>query len=211
MLWCSDDCCLSCFLSSGNEGNIFQIDEETGNISMAKAADIVGPITLTVLVKQQQQSYLVIMNGKMTLFWHLTIKGSYQLHNSGVTHLSSRPGTSGVTGDQQGPVRSDTGDHRGDEEEQEPSSLREGAIWRIYLQQLGPWEHDPPRPKHQPAFQGPSAGRGLCCCECWKPPVIIMFSLFDLWNCSHHLLLTPDIYKYSKVKFNHSEQQFKFI
>ncbi|KAL6113579.1 uncharacterized protein ACO6RY_11823 [Pungitius sinensis] len=36
----------------GNEGNIFQIDEETGNISMAKAADIVGPIILTVLASQ---------------------------------------------------------------------------------------------------------------------------------------------------------------
>ncbi|CAJ1050077.1 cadherin-related family member 5-like [Xyrichtys novacula] len=36
----------------GNEGNIFQIDEETGNISMTKAADIVGPITLTVLASQ---------------------------------------------------------------------------------------------------------------------------------------------------------------
>ncbi|XP_038557388.1 cadherin-related family member 5 [Micropterus salmoides] len=36
----------------GNEGNIFQIDEETGNITMAKAADIVGPITLTVLASQ---------------------------------------------------------------------------------------------------------------------------------------------------------------
>ncbi|XP_068580507.1 cadherin-related family member 5 [Cebidichthys violaceus] len=36
----------------GNEGNIFQIDEETGNISMAKAADIVGPIALTVLASQ---------------------------------------------------------------------------------------------------------------------------------------------------------------
>ncbi|XP_068433878.1 cadherin-related family member 5 [Clinocottus analis] len=36
----------------GNEGSIFQIDEETGNISMAKAADIVGPITLTVLASQ---------------------------------------------------------------------------------------------------------------------------------------------------------------
>ncbi|XP_037605239.1 cadherin-related family member 5 [Sebastes umbrosus] len=36
----------------GNEGNIFQIDEDTGNISMAKAADIVGPITLTVLASQ---------------------------------------------------------------------------------------------------------------------------------------------------------------
>ncbi|XP_026149700.1 cadherin-related family member 5 [Mastacembelus armatus] len=36
----------------GNEGNIFQIDEETGNITMAKAADIVGPIILTVLASQ---------------------------------------------------------------------------------------------------------------------------------------------------------------
>lgn len=36
----------------GNEGNIFQIDEETGNITMAKAADIVGPISLTVLASQ---------------------------------------------------------------------------------------------------------------------------------------------------------------
>ncbi|XP_056230992.1 cadherin-related family member 5 [Seriola aureovittata] len=36
----------------GNEGNIFQIDEDTGNITMAKAADIVGPITLTVLASQ---------------------------------------------------------------------------------------------------------------------------------------------------------------
>ncbi|XP_019112627.2 cadherin-related family member 5 [Larimichthys crocea] len=36
----------------GNEGNIFQIDEDTGNITMAKAADIVGPITLTILASQ---------------------------------------------------------------------------------------------------------------------------------------------------------------
>ncbi|KAG7276847.1 hypothetical protein CRUP_007984, partial [Coryphaenoides rupestris] len=36
----------------GNEGNIFQINEDTGNISMVKAADIVGPITLTVLASQ---------------------------------------------------------------------------------------------------------------------------------------------------------------
>ncbi|XP_030231939.1 cadherin-related family member 5 [Gadus morhua] len=36
----------------GNEGNIFQINEETGNISMVKAADIVGPITLVVLASQ---------------------------------------------------------------------------------------------------------------------------------------------------------------
>uniref|UniRef100_A0AAQ5Z9D6 Cadherin domain-containing protein n=1 Tax=Amphiprion ocellaris TaxID=80972 RepID=A0AAQ5Z9D6_AMPOC len=39
----------------GNEGNIFQIDEETGNITMTKAADIVGPITLTVLVTNRDQ------------------------------------------------------------------------------------------------------------------------------------------------------------
>lgn len=37
---------------SGNEGNIFQIDEDTGNITMTKAADIVGPIILTVLVTE---------------------------------------------------------------------------------------------------------------------------------------------------------------
>ncbi|XP_067351462.1 cadherin-related family member 5 isoform X2 [Channa argus] len=36
----------------GNEGNLFQIDEDTGNITMAKAADIVGPITLTILASQ---------------------------------------------------------------------------------------------------------------------------------------------------------------
>ncbi|TNN49476.1 Cadherin-related family member 5 [Liparis tanakae] len=36
----------------GNEGNIFQIDEDTGNISMAKAADIAGPISLTVMASQ---------------------------------------------------------------------------------------------------------------------------------------------------------------
>ncbi|CAB1426121.1 unnamed protein product [Pleuronectes platessa] len=36
----------------GNEGNLFQIDEDTGNITMTKAADIVGPITLTVLASQ---------------------------------------------------------------------------------------------------------------------------------------------------------------
>ncbi|XP_015227070.1 PREDICTED: cadherin-related family member 5 [Cyprinodon variegatus] len=36
----------------GNEGNIFQIDEDTGNITMVKVADIVGPIILTVLASQ---------------------------------------------------------------------------------------------------------------------------------------------------------------
>ncbi|XP_047218950.1 cadherin-related family member 5 isoform X1 [Girardinichthys multiradiatus] len=36
----------------GNEGNIFQIDEDTGNITMTKAADIAGPIILTVLGSQ---------------------------------------------------------------------------------------------------------------------------------------------------------------
>ncbi|XP_037835880.1 cadherin-related family member 5 [Kryptolebias marmoratus] len=36
----------------GNEGNIFQIDEDTGNITMIKAADIVGPVILTILASQ---------------------------------------------------------------------------------------------------------------------------------------------------------------
>ncbi|KAG5269993.1 hypothetical protein AALO_G00187440 [Alosa alosa] len=36
----------------GNEDSIFQIDENTGNITMLKAADITGPITLTVLASQ---------------------------------------------------------------------------------------------------------------------------------------------------------------
>ncbi|KAL2088452.1 hypothetical protein ACEWY4_015351 [Coilia grayii] len=36
----------------GNEDTIFQIDENTGNITMLKAADIAGPITLTVLASQ---------------------------------------------------------------------------------------------------------------------------------------------------------------
>ncbi|CAG5848585.1 unnamed protein product [Menidia menidia] len=40
------------FKPKWNEGNIFQIDEETGNITMTKAADIVGPIILTVLASQ---------------------------------------------------------------------------------------------------------------------------------------------------------------
>lgn len=40
------------FSPPGNEGNIFHIDEDTGNITMTKAADIVGPIILTVLVKK---------------------------------------------------------------------------------------------------------------------------------------------------------------
>lgn len=52
--WTSEFTANSRFLSlpppSGNEGNIFQIDEDTGNITMTKAADIAGPITLTVLV-----------------------------------------------------------------------------------------------------------------------------------------------------------------
>lgn len=45
-------------LLTGNEGNIFQIDEDTGNISMTKAADIVGPIILTVLVSYIE--YLIL-------------------------------------------------------------------------------------------------------------------------------------------------------
>ncbi|KAI5101360.1 cadherin-related family member 5-like, partial [Silurus meridionalis] len=36
----------------GNEDNIFQIDENTGNITMLKPADIAGPLTLTVLASQ---------------------------------------------------------------------------------------------------------------------------------------------------------------
>ncbi|XP_037551141.1 uncharacterized protein cdhr5a [Nematolebias whitei] len=36
----------------GNEGNLFQIDEDTGNITMIKAADTVGPIILTILASQ---------------------------------------------------------------------------------------------------------------------------------------------------------------
>lgn len=45
---------------AGNEGNIFQIDEDTGNISMTKAADIVGPIVLTVLVSDKEYSGLQV-------------------------------------------------------------------------------------------------------------------------------------------------------
>ncbi|TTA54980.1 Cadherin-related family member 5 [Bagarius yarrelli] len=36
----------------GNEDNIFQIDENTGNITMLKPADVAGPISLTVLASQ---------------------------------------------------------------------------------------------------------------------------------------------------------------
>ncbi|KAM9460851.1 cadherin-related family member 5 isoform 2-T3 [Clarias gariepinus] len=36
----------------GNEDNIFQIDENTGNITMLKPADITGPISLTVVASQ---------------------------------------------------------------------------------------------------------------------------------------------------------------
>ncbi|CAB1338858.1 unnamed protein product [Coregonus sp. 'balchen'] len=45
-----------------NEGSIFQIDEETGNISMVKAADIAGPITLTVLVTNRDQFAVTQVN-----------------------------------------------------------------------------------------------------------------------------------------------------
>ncbi|XP_033847706.2 cadherin-related family member 5 [Periophthalmus magnuspinnatus] len=38
----------------GNEGNLFQMDEDTGNITMTKAADVLGPITLTVIASQVQ-------------------------------------------------------------------------------------------------------------------------------------------------------------
>ncbi|XP_065117702.1 cadherin-related family member 5 isoform X2 [Paramisgurnus dabryanus] len=36
----------------GNEDNIFQIDENTGNITMLKPADVAGPVSLLVLVSQ---------------------------------------------------------------------------------------------------------------------------------------------------------------
>ncbi|XP_060797894.1 cadherin-related family member 5 [Neoarius graeffei] len=36
----------------GNDDNIFQIDEKTGNLTMLKPADITGPITLIVLASQ---------------------------------------------------------------------------------------------------------------------------------------------------------------
>lgn len=111
---------------------------------MAKAADIVGPITLTVLVRK---------NSLCASCWFMRVRSLKWF----------RP--SGVTGDQQGSVRGDAGDDRGDEEEQEPSSLREGAIRGIHLQQLCPREHDPSRPEQQPALQGPSSGRRLCLCE----------------------------------------------
>ncbi|CAL1604791.1 unnamed protein product [Knipowitschia caucasica] len=38
----------------GNEGNLFQMDEETGNITMTKVADVLGPISLTVIASQVQ-------------------------------------------------------------------------------------------------------------------------------------------------------------
>lgn len=135
-----------CFVfssSSGNEGNIFQIDEETGNITMTKAADIVGPIILTVLVKKESNSSFV-------LWWFVYFLWRYFLL-----------GSPGVAGDQPRSVRRDAGDLWGDEEEPEPSSLWEGALRRLHLQQLCPWEHDPPRPEHLPALQGPSPRRGL--------------------------------------------------
>lgn len=88
---------------SGNEGNIFQIDEDTGNITMSKAADIAGPITLTVLVKARPGPRSGSSGGESVesdLFW-----------------------PSGLTGEQQGSIRGHSGDHRGDEEEPQPPSL----------------------------------------------------------------------------------------
>lgn len=127
---------------SGNEGNIFQIDEETGNITMAKAADVIGPVTLTILVG----------TGLTGCQWWG--KWTWLCSDSFLA--------SGVAGDQQGPVCCDAGRLRRDEEEQERSSFWEGALRGIRLQQLGPRERDPPGPDHQPALQGPGPGRGLC-------------------------------------------------
>lgn len=78
------------FLLAGNEGNIFQIDEDTGNISMTKAADIVGPIVLTVLVSHMQNLILRVC------------------HMCFAKGLNSCP--PGVAGDQQGPVCCHIGD-----------------------------------------------------------------------------------------------------
>jgi len=87
-------CCLPSSL--GNEGNIFQIDEETGNITMAKAADIVGPIILTVLVRISN-NFVVIFKGKLIVLI---------LHDRYIFFWLT-----GITGDQQRSVCSDTGDH----------------------------------------------------------------------------------------------------
>lgn len=76
---------------TGNEGNIFQIDEDTGNISMTKAADIVGPIILTVLVSYIE--YLIL--------------AAYQMCSAKGLNLCNSPG---VAGDQQGPVCRHIGD-----------------------------------------------------------------------------------------------------
>lgn len=46
----------------GNEDNIFQIDENTGNITMLKPADIAGPISLTVLVNGYYYYYFAFTN-----------------------------------------------------------------------------------------------------------------------------------------------------
>lgn len=104
---------------------------------MSKAADIAGPITLTVLVKA------------------LVGRGPPEPPDSDVFWPS------GVTGEQQGPVRRHSGNHRGDEEEPEPPSLREGALRGLHLQQLRPREHGPQGPGQLPALQGPSPRRGL--------------------------------------------------
>ncbi|XP_013882136.1 cadherin-related family member 5 isoform X2 [Austrofundulus limnaeus] len=42
---------------SGNEANLFQINPNTGNITMQKPADILGPISLTVLAAQRINSH----------------------------------------------------------------------------------------------------------------------------------------------------------
>lgn len=78
------------FLLAGNEGNIFQIDEETGNISMTKAADIVGPIVLTVLVSYT--NFIILQVFQMCFAKGLNF------------------GPPGIAGGQQGPVRCHIGD-----------------------------------------------------------------------------------------------------
>jgi len=123
---------------------------------MAKAANIAGPIALIVMVR--------------TRTCHVDAEQDVRRGNGG-------PAPPGVAGHQQGSVCGDAGDGGGDEEEQEPSSLREGALRRLHLQQLGPREHDPPGPQHQPALQGPGARRGLRRRECRRSFDIVDYLL----------------------------------
>lgn len=179
------------FILAGNEGNIFQIDEDTGNITMTKAADIVGPIILTVLVSNIQ--YLILQVCQMSFAKRFNLLPL------------------GITGDQQGPVRCHIGDDWGDEEEQKPAALWQGALRRFHLQQLYSWEHGPAGPHHKPTLQGSSPRRGLChresqlievrapkflpcwsCTKCWFPSFALScwFSRTKrgmLWSISNSL------------------------